>query len=253
MTTRRSLSHSYLDDVADNNFTCPHCSTLQATSVKMHGFGAFTVSVRQCRSCRDVRIEYRFDTVHAEPWLAIYPTSKPWRGKQFIYAPDEVLKSYDDARLLYTVHTGAAGGYARRALELLLDNAGYVAKTLDAAIKSAKNETDIDRRLPKRLLQKLDYIREIGNFALHTRRDAELVIVEIADEEVAACLETVEELVEYVYEEPVADYLRTVDLNMKLAAAGKKAIDLPQLPPGITHELLGLSPVDAEERPSEDS
>lgn len=242
MTKRRSLQQFNYADGEDKNFVCPHCGTLQATTIQTHGFSAFSVRAKQCCSCLDIQIEYKFETTSPQPWIPIYPASRPWPGKQFPHAPHEVLKAYEDARHLYTVHTGAAGAYARRALELLLDNAGYEAKTLDAAIKSAKVEVDIDKRIPKRLIQKLDYIREIGNFALHTRRDEELVIVEITDEEVAACIETVEELIDYVYEEPVADYLKTVELNRKLAAAGKKAIELPQLPPGINHEHLGLTP-----------
>jgi len=232
MPARQSLSHANYSDLPDNSFTCPHCGTLQVTEVLRHGFGAFLVVARQCRSCRDVHVRYKFEGVK-ESWIAIYPDARPWPGRPFNYLPVEVQKAYDDARRLYSVHTGAAGAYVRRALELLLDSAGYVEKTLDASIKAAKAETDVDRRLPKRLLQKLDYIREIGNFALHMRRNAELAIVEITDEEVGACLETVEELVQFLYEDPVADYLGTIELNRKLAVAGKRAIELPPLPQGV--------------------
>lgn len=242
MTARPNLINYYTEDSEDTEFICPHCNTLQATIIRNHNFNAFWIRARQCKSCRDVEIELRFE----DKWTAIYPGSRPWPGENFAYAPIEVRKSYDDARTLYTIHTGAAGAYARRALELLLDNAGYSEKTLDAAIKAAKAENNPDKRLPKRLLQKLDYIREIGNFALHTRRDSDLVIVEISDEEVAACLETVEELIAHIYEEPVEDYLRTVDLNKKLSAAGKKLIELPILPPGISIGAITQNPADED-------
>jgi hypothetical protein len=236
MTRRPLIEKRYRDDEIDNNYTCPHCGTLQVTAVAFQGFNAFLVRGKQCRACRDVQIEYAWGGSSDAPWIAVYPGSRPWRGRVFTYAPPEALTAYNDACHLYSVHTGAAGAYARRALELLLDNAGYAAPSLDAAIKSAKAERDVDRRLPKRLLQKLDYIREIGNFALHTRRDDGLVIVEISDEEVAACVETIEELIDFIYEEPANDYLKTISINEKLVRAGKKPIGLPSLPNGVSLE-----------------
>ena len=82
----------------------------------------------------------------------------------------------------------------------------------------------------------LDYIKEIGNFALHIRRDGEMAIVEIDPAEVATCLDTIEELITFQFEEPAADYARTLALNEKLLAAGKREIALPAKAPPAAGE-----------------
>lgn len=107
---------------------------------------------------------------------------------------------------------------------------GYQAKTLLESIKLARNEADIDRRLPKRQLDRLDYIKEVGNFALHIRRDSELAIIEIEPHEVEMCLGIVETLLEYVFEEPGRQYASAVEMNGKLRAAGKPELPLPEAP-----------------------
>jgi hypothetical protein len=160
----------------------------------------------------------------------------------FVAAPEEAETAYREACSLSAVHTGAAGAYARRALELLLDNMGYTAKTLADSIKLVAKESDPDKRLPRSLLTQLDYIREIGNFALHVRRDGELAIVEISDAEVATCLEAIEELIAHWYVGPVEQYLKVQALNNKLQSAGKPAIGLPLLPPGIDPAIISPPP-----------
>lgn len=45
-----------------------------------------------------------------------------------------------------------------------------------------------------------------------------------------ACLEIIEELVAFLFEEPGRDRARTEALNVKLKAAGKKEIALPPVP-----------------------
>lgn len=239
--------------VEDTAYTCPHCGVLQVTQALLVFVGPITYVHRQCRHCRDVDIRYSlftmdgFGQVTHQGEKRLHPQGNARPPKTFAAAPGEVETAYNEACLLTGVHTGAAGAYARRALELLLDHAGYATKVLAESIKLVGKEVDPDRRLPKRLILKLDYIREIGNFAVHIRRDQELVIVEISDEEVEACLETIEDLVAFIYDEPAAEYLRVVNLNEKLSAAGKKAIELPPLPPGLdAHRLLGHAP----EKPS---
>ena len=235
MTRRPDIVYAANSTTEDTQFECPHCGVLQATSVYRTDFNAMIYVARQCRNCRDLdlRISYRSGS-RSTPYMAeavrFFPAKAQRRTKDFRAVPPEVEKAYGDACGLRSVHVGAAGAYARRALELLLDSAGYASNSLDASIKLARAETELDKRLPKRLLQKLDYIREIGNFALHVRRDNELVIVAIGEEEVDACLETVEGLIGYIYEEPLVEYERVMALNEKLRAANKREIPLPDLP-----------------------
>jgi hypothetical protein len=238
---KRPLLHAgQASEVRRTDYTCPHCGVLQASTGRREHLGAILIQVFQCVNCRDVEVALvtyeRGDIVEAE-WTA-FPFHRNRIAKIFVVAPPEVETAYNEACALFGVHTGASGAYARRALELILDNAGYPAKNLADSIKLARAEPDPDKRLPKRLLQKLDYIREIGNFALHVRRDDELTIVPIDAEEVSTCLETIEDLISQMFEEPVAEYRRTLALNEKLRAAGKKEIELPDLPLGVEAPVL---------------
>ena len=167
-----------------------------------------------------------------------YPRKQARRPKALIATPDEIAAAYGEACLLYGVHVGSAGAYTRRALEILLDTAGYAASTLAGSITLAKNEADYDKRLPRHLLQKLDYVKEVGNFALHVRRDDELAIVTIDRVEVAACLDALENLIDFWFEARAAEFIRTLAMNKKLVAASKKEHPLPDLPLGMALERM---------------
>ncbi|MBU4433454.1 MAG: DUF4145 domain-containing protein [Alphaproteobacteria bacterium] len=216
----------------DVKYVCPHCHRIQVIKYHVQHAGAVILHVKQCLSCRDVELKVGFVQVGmphgiSSPMLTLYPSSQARSSVKYLFAPPEVVGAYGEACKLYGLHVGAAGAYARRALELILDNLGYAKPTLAASIDLANKETDIDKRLPKRLLAKLDYVKEIGNFALHIRRGEDLTIVEIGTDEVEACLEIIEELVVFSFEEPGRDRARTEALNSKLKAAGKREIALP--------------------------
>jgi hypothetical protein len=238
------------------SFDCPHCGCHQAVAPVVAQVNSGEVHFLQCLSCADLSIwariaDKRFSRGRLEPpgrFVPLYPAQKlKRRPKEFPHAPTEVVSAYHQACQLFGVHAGAAGAYTRRALELILDQLGYVAKSLLESIKLVNDEVDVDRKLPARIRLRLDYVKEIGNFALHVRRDGELAIVEIDEPEVSAALDLVEELIVHAYEEPAQHYLRAVDLNEKLAASGKKPIELPVLRPGV---VLPAPPA-AEEPPTD--
>ena len=228
------------------NFTCPYCGVLQAALNVTAKLSAVDIAVVQCVNCRDIQINAALivdgSPTSRERVIRLHPISRQRQASSFNYAPEEVLRAYNEANDLYAIHYGASGAYGRRALELLLDNAGYQAKSLADSIALARKETDQDKRLPKRLLQRLDVIKEIGNFALHVRRDGELSIVEVDEVQVEACLKTVEELITFMFEQPGADLAEAVAVNEQLKAAGKKALALPDGPPEF-HVLTMLDDV----------
>ncbi len=113
---------------------------------------------------------------------------------------------------------------------------GYQAKTILDSIKLARADPDYDRRLPKRHLERLDYIKEVGNFALHVRRDHELAIIEVDKDQVGVCLDIVEALFDFVFEEPGQHYAKAVEMNEALKKAGKKELPLPEAPGWLWNE-----------------
>lgn len=206
--------------------------------------GAAKILVYRCANCRDVEVWltlYSAESENARPHSTrAYPANDVRSAVSFAHAPAEIDSAYRDACLLFPIHTGASGAYARRALELILEGAGYAAKSLAESIDFAQKEKDPDKRLPKRLMLRLNYIKEIGNFALHVRRDEELAIFTIDEQEVSTCLETIEELVQFLFEDPVAEYKRITRLNEKLASSGKKLLELPELPSHLQNSVALL-------------
>lgn len=232
---RPPLNSAVSTPTQDTEYTCPHCGVLQVAAGLSVDVNAIRLTVLQCRNCRDISLDGEFyQAIDRGRWglgqARFYPANQARPAKVYKYCPPEVTDAYEDACKLFAYHAGAAGAYARRAMELILDNAGYVAKTLADSIALAEKEKDPDKRLNRNLILKLNYVKEIGNFALHVRRDDELAIVAISKEEVSACLETVEDLITARFEEPGFDYERTVALNEKLKAANKKEIPLPVAP-----------------------
>lgn len=227
----RKLANGSVYSVPDTNYSCPHCGRQQVVNGIGWAFGSGQVTIKQCLSCAEVRIDgliERFNPLGADPQehFLFYPGRLPRPPMTFDFVPSEVESAYVESCRLFGLHVGAAGAYARRALELILEHAGYSKPVLAASIDLAAKESDSEKKLPKRLLTKLDYVKEIGNFALHVRRDGELSIVEIDSDEVEACLEIIEQLVTFMFEEPGRDRALTEALNVKLKAAGKKEIAL---------------------------
>ncbi|MFN3536155.1 MAG: DUF4145 domain-containing protein [Brevundimonas sp.] len=245
MTLRPSrLSNNGISTERDPDYSCPHCGRQQVISGLTWDFTSGDVSVKQCLSCAEISIDgliVRYNPSGSDQTsrYSFYPGRMPRPALHFEHTPAEVVTAYQEACRLFGLHVGAAGAYARRALELILDHAGYAKPVLAASIELAAKEEDGEKRLPKRLLTKLDYVKEIGNFAVHVRRDGELSIVEIDGDEVEACLEIIEELVAFMFEEPGRDRVRTEALNAKLKAAGKKEIALPPL-----SGRIAISPAD---------
>lgn len=214
------------------NFDCPHCSRQQVISPLQVNFGAAVVSVRQCLGCTQIEVKLNLAYAHkpsaSRKNLVIYPGRQQRPPKPFTHLPDEVQGAYEQACRLVPVHAGAAGAYARRALEVVLDGMGYTAPTLLKSIEAARAEENRDRRLPKRLLDRLDYIKEVGNFALHVRRDGELSIIEMSKAEVEVCLTIVEDIMAFVFEDPGEEASQRESLNAQLAAANKKPFPEPE-------------------------
>ena len=222
-----------------DQYTCKFCATKQVVPIIFCDMGFVEFRIRQCLHCSQPDINltafYENNGSFSRAFdKTLYPTQSIRPPILFEFCNSEVRSAYEEACQLFPVHAGASGAYARRAIEIILDNAGYQSKSLAEAIGAAANEADPDKKLPKRLIQKLNYVKEIGTFALHVRRDGELSIVPISSEEVSACLEIVEELISTLFDEPGKDYARTIEANEKLRASGKKEIELPPMPEGFS-------------------
>lgn len=223
------------------DFDCPYCLRRQSLNPLFIDIEAATLTIYQCISCTEIAINASIPeriglTDH---FTAVERRILPSRAVKRIPVefkhgiPADVDSAYREACGLLDYHTAAAGAYARRALEIALGTAGYSGRSLDEIIKSALAEEDVDRKLPRNIRDRLHFIREIGNFAIHPRYDQALVMVNIDEPSVIACIDAVEKLISYVYEEKAIHYFDVIALNRQLSATSRKTLPVPERPSWI--------------------
>lgn len=206
-------------------FTCPHCGFGQKVRHFLTDLQTIEVRIFQCLECSMPTVTMKLfdggDTLDK----MLYPTGIGRRITTYRFCDPEVFRIYAEACDLSGVSSSAAGAFARKSVELMLEKLGYEQQWLAQKITAAVAETDPDKRLPKRIIQRLKYLAEAGNFGIHIRRNTTTSeIVEVEPIEVEACLDTVEEMIQEIFELPGEDAERTAAMNEKLAAAGKKTI-----------------------------
>ena len=75
-------------------------------------------------------------------------------------------------------------------------------------------------------------------------------MVEIGEEDAETCIETIETLIEHLFVDPAKHYFETLDLNKRLAATGRKEIDVPVRPSWIPETDPGLAENDQDTGPA---
>lgn len=161
-----------------------------------------------CPKCNKLNIHYLQWSItedpefpHREPYFQeLYPGSI--RSKQISqYAPKFVQDSYNSASKTLHVCALASAVMARRCLQGILRDKGYVYKTLHAEINSALEHSKKNNILSSYLEDHLDSIRKYGNYSAHPEEfNGEIFMVE--QDEAAFCLELCYELAEIYYTRP---------------------------------------------------
>jgi hypothetical protein len=154
----------------ETRFTCPHCGALASigwNSIYLDNPGEG---------------DYRFHTNHAAPrtnWINVstcHACFKPhlWLDDNMIYPnisnipapsidmPEYVLSVYIEAKNVFPYSAKAAAALLRLAIQLLCKELGESGDNINADIASL-----VQKGLPVRVQQALDYIRVVGNNAVH--------------------------------------------------------------------------------------
>lgn len=164
----------------------------------------------------------------------IYPSSVTRQP-----APAEVgqcdpalAQDYHEACAVLPVSPKASAALARRSLQhIIRSQFGITKNNLDQEI----TEVESQRLLTASLSAQLDAVRQLGNFAAHPMMSGttgEVIDVEPAEAEWT--LDVIEGLFEAVFVGPISAYRQMLELNTKLAVAGKTAMALPPVPNGFT-------------------
>lgn len=224
MVDRAEMQFNKCGPTEATTFACPHCGFGQKVQPFWTDLGSLETTVWQCLNCTEYTVDLSLYG-DVQDTRRVFPANRGRAPIQYDHCDPEVLRTYKEACDLTSVSAGAAGAFARKTVELILEKRGYNQTWLAQKIDAAVAEIDFDKRLPKRILTRLDYLKEAGNFGIHIRRNSVTTeIVEVEDIEVEACLDTVEELIQECYEQPGEDQLRRDAMNVKLGAAGKKLI-----------------------------
>jgi hypothetical protein len=139
--------------------------------------------------------------------------------------PDEMREDYEEACMVLPHSPKASAALSRRCLQNLLRSAAKVTprdlmKEIDDVMKSGS--------LPLYLVEDIDAVRNIGNFAAHpikSKNTGEILPVEPREAEWN--LDVLEGLFDFYYVQPAKAKEKRDALNAKLVDAGKPPIKTP--------------------------
>lgn len=212
---------------------CPHCLTAfhdnrEVTELGEDGTSKWTLFRRTCPECRKFifslfeRYE-RFSVgggnrYHYHRERLCYPKAIS-RAPLPAEVPEEYASDYREACLTLADSPKASAALSRRCLQhTLREKLGVKKGDLASEIQQVLD----GGKLPSHLLESLDAVRNIGNFAAHpikSTASGEVIEVELGEAEWN--LDVLESLFDYVFVQPEILRKKREALNAKLKEAGK--------------------------------
>ncbi len=164
------------------------------------------------------RVKHTNQLVEAK---VVYPTSAT-QVSVSPSVPEPMRSDYIEASNVLPISPKASAALSRRVLQAILSNNGYKGRDLAKQVEAVLDEKDPTRVLPLAIRNKVDAIRNFGNFSAHPLTDTTtLQIIDVESEGSEWCLEIITDLFEHYYVRPATDAKKLADLNQKLADAGK--------------------------------
>jgi len=130
-----------------------------------------------------------------------------------------VISDYNEASLVLTDSPKSSAALTRRCLQYILrEKVGATKKDLADQIQ----EVIDNKMLPTEIAESLDSVRNIGNFAAHSQKSKSTgEIVDVEPHEAEWNLETLYDLIDYVYVRPIRFQRKKDGFNKKLKEVGK--------------------------------
>ena len=203
---------------------CPYCLVTFTASWGSFGLGPdsqFTdwiVCHARCPACGRLLLSLGRSNGQPTSFELIYPRV-PSRPPLSPEIPEEYSCDYREACMVLADSPKASAALARRCLQAALrDKGGFtqhdLSKQIDAAISS--------NFLPNYIIEGLDAIRQVGNFAAHPLKDQQTgEIVDVEPYEAEWTLDTLEQLLRFYFELPALAQAKRDALNAKLQSIGK--------------------------------
>jgi hypothetical protein len=163
------------------------------------------------------------ELIHVDEWLAVPRKRAPRPIDPFI--PEEFSKPYIRASLILEDAPDMSGGLSRRILQDLLEKfAGRSEYKLEERIDKFIE----DSAHPSHVKENLHHLRDIGNFAAHTKANKETgEIVEVGHKEAEWTLDVIDGLFEYFIVGPEKNRQRRVAWDQKRGSQNPPAKKKP--------------------------
>ena len=198
------------------SFTCPHCQTLSLMSFRSHHFpdevnlSSNTITENQnilhiarCYNCRKKIVwidnEYIYPNIVAEE---VNPD-----------LPESVKQLYNEAGLIYNQSPRAACALLRLAIDRLCNELGETDRDINKNIGAL-----VEKGLPKKVQQALDFVRVVGNKAVHPG----VIAFDVDDANTA---KTLMRLINMIGQSMITDPKEIEDMYNQLPESTKKSIE----------------------------
>ena len=213
---------------------CPACEvafhegedTWEATDARSESttFRCWQALLTLCPECEEpiVKLESRVAiTDQLTKTRVVYPTSA-MQVSVSDDVPEDMRMDYIEATRVLPISPKASAALSRRVLQSMMNEQGFTGANLAKQVDAILSETAAHRVLPLYVKDKIDVIRNFGNFSAHPITDlTTLQIIDVEPEEAEWCLEIVSDLFDHYYVRPASDKRKLARLNQKLASAGK--------------------------------
>lgn len=219
---------------------CPHCLENFHEETKEHYIGSdveknWKIRSQECPACKRIILHldnYRteeaydqdgayFDQIILKSSTLIRPkgTNRPPVPAE---VPRNIAEDYTEACLVLSDSPKASAALSRRCLQTIIrDNIGIKKRDLASEIQEVIDQA----KLPADLLDSIDTIRNIGNFAAHpikSKSSGEIINVEPGEAEWN--LDVLEMMFDYLFIRPAKIKEKRAAMDMKLKDAGKSGM-----------------------------
>jgi hypothetical protein len=213
---------------------CLHCrvefhDNKKEIAIAEDADGGWAIFRYDCPACKRMNLFLvNGPRVHASPtgWvLAKVVSQTPIRPKGSNRppcspeVPPHIALDYSEACLVVSDSPKASAALSRRCLQNLLRDA---AKVKHGNLADAIQEAIDNKQLPTHIVEVIDAVRQIGNFAAHPMKSKNTgEILPVESQEAEWNLDVLESLFDFYYVQPALIANKKALLNTKLQEAGK--------------------------------
>jgi len=219
--------HCLVEIYFESELNCAYPDEKMGSENSWYGIGLVSGVCPSCKNLIVYYVEGSFEyTVEGEDDIrepyAVYDLIYPCYGsfrKLPCEVPSEYRIDFDEASKVLSISPKSSAALSRRCLQNFLHNHLKIKKHSLAVEIKTFIET---QKLPTYLLEAVDAIRNIGNFAAHPLKDTNTgEIIEVENGEAEWTLEVLELLFDFYFVQPERLKNRKDELNDKLVKLGK--------------------------------